>query len=77
MPGTGRTGSAKRVIVILSSAKDLEILRLKPQNDVVGQALNPPFSKWAWEAVSQFTAPVIPDELRFAVRDPESSEHSI
>ena len=29
------------------------------------------------EAVSQFTAPVIPDELRFAGRDPESSEHSI
>jgi hypothetical protein len=31
------TGSAKRVIVILSNAKDLEILRLTPQNDVVRQ----------------------------------------
>jgi len=35
------TWSAKKIIVILSPAlggtKDLEILRLKPQNDVVGQ----------------------------------------
>ena len=34
-----RTGSAKKVIVILSGAKDLEILRLTPQNDVIGQPL--------------------------------------
>jgi len=27
--------------------------------------------------MSQFAAPVIPDERRFAVRDPESSESSI
>ena len=40
-----RTGSAKKVTVILSPAlggmKDLEILRLAPQNDVVGQPVNP------------------------------------
>jgi len=41
--GRLRTGSAKREIVILSPAlggtKDLEILRLTPQNDIVGQPL--------------------------------------
>jgi hypothetical protein len=43
--GTSRTGSAKRGIVILSPAlggtKDLEILRLPPQNDVTGQPPSP------------------------------------
>ncbi len=29
------------------------------------------------ETMSQFTEPVIPDERRFAGRDPESSENSI
>jgi len=29
------------------------------------------------ETMSQFTEPVIPDERRFAGRDPESSESSI
>jgi hypothetical protein len=29
------------------------------------------------ETMSQLAAPVIPDERRFAVRDPESSESSI
>ena len=47
--------------VILSEAKNLvgpstyafEILRLKPQNDVVGQRPNPPLSKGDKEAVRQ------------------------
>jgi hypothetical protein len=34
-----RINSARRAIVILSRAKDLEILRLTPQNDVVGHPL--------------------------------------
>jgi len=29
------------------------------------------------DTMSQFAEPVIPDELRFAERDPESSEKSI
>ena len=47
--GKLRTGSAKKGFVILSPAlggtKDLEIPRLAPQNDVVGQPPNPPFAK--------------------------------
>jgi len=39
--------------------------------------LTPQESLLPLETMSQFAAPVIPDERRFAVRDPESSESSI
>jgi hypothetical protein len=39
--------------------------------------LTPQESLLPSETMSQFAAPVIPDERRFAVRDPESSESSI
>jgi hypothetical protein len=39
--------------------------------------LTPQKSPLPLETMSQFTEPVIPDERRFAGRDPESSESSI